>query len=154
NEFSSLYFYGWSWYNYYWNPYVGLPLRNQIVPATFRTLQEGPNGRRDWNSKLKFLDLRDPDHPHLASGEVPMNKFPFVNKVTHGNLLYSTHVEQAKDKNGNTFLYHVRSYVDRVDVSSPDQPQLLPSVNVPGYLVDVSDDGQLWYTVDFQWDEF
>jgi hypothetical protein len=83
-----------------------------------------------------------------------MNDFPFINKVTHGNILYSTHVEQATTPAGTSLLYHVRSYVDRVDVTDPDNPKGLPSVNVPGYLVDVSDDGQVWYTVDFQWDDF
>ncbi len=154
NEFQTLYYYGWSFYNYYWNPYTGLPLRNQIIPATFRTVVEGKNGRRDWESKLRFLDLRDIDAPKMAAGEVPMNDYPFINKITHGNVLYSTHVEQTKSAAGTTLLYHVRSFVDRVDVTDPDHPKALPSVNVPGYLVDVSADGGLWYTVDYQWDEF
>jgi hypothetical protein len=145
---------GWGWYTHYWSPYAGLPLRNQIIAATFREVVTGQGGRRDWNSELRFLDLRDADKPRVATGKVPMNDFPFVNKITHGNVLYSTHVEQATTPDGSSLLYHVRSYVDRVDVTNPDSPKGLPAVNVPGYLVDVSDDGSIWYTVDFQWDEF
>ena len=145
---------GGGFYTHYWNPYAGLPLRNQLLPMTFRTIVESASGRRDWESELRFLDLRDPDDPRVADGAVPMNDFPFVNKMTHGEVLYSTHVEQATTEAGESLLYHVRAYVDRVDVSDPDHPVALPSVNVPGYLVDVSDDGRLWYTVDFQWDDF
>lgn len=142
------------YYTHYWNPYAGLPLRNQILPVTFRRIVEAPDGRRDWHSELRFLDLRDPDAQRVAEGAVPMNDYPFVNKVTHGDVLYSTHVEQAKSEAGDSLLYHVRAYVDRIDVSDPDHPVTLPSLNVPGYLVDVSDDGALLYTIDFQWDDF
>ncbi len=145
---------GWGWYHYYWSPDAGLPLRNQIIPATFREVVTGASGRRNWNSELRFLDLRDIDKPRVASGKVPMNDYPFVNKVTHGNTLFSTHVEQATSKDGASLLYHVRSFVDRIDVTNPDQPKSLSSINIPGYLVDVSDDGKLLYTVDFQWDDF
>jgi uncharacterized secreted protein with C-terminal beta-propeller domain len=145
---------GWGWYQHYWSPYAGLPLRNQLVSATFRKVITGKDGRREWKSELRFLDLTDPDTPRITNGTVAMDDFPFVNKVTHGNVLYSTHVEQATSPDGSSLLYHVRSYVDRVDVTNPDKPKVLPSVNVPGYLVDVSKDGSLWYTVDFQWDDF
>ncbi len=154
DEFWSVFHPGWGWYRFYWTPQAGLPLRNQIIPATFRKIIEQADGRREWESELRFLDLRDLDNPRVAAGTVPMNDFPFVNKVTHGNILYSSHVEQATTPDGNSLLYHVRSYVDRVDVTDPDHPQALPMVNIPGYLVDVSDDGSLWYTVDYQWDEF
>jgi len=145
---------GWGWYQHYWSPTAGLPLRNQIISATFREVVTAPDGRRNWHSELRFLDLRDVKNPRIAKGKATMDDFPFVNKVTHGNILYSTHVEQATAPDGASLLYHVRSYVDRVDVSDPDNPVVLPSVNIPGYLVDVSDDGTVWYTVDYQWDEF
>lgn len=145
---------GQGFYARYWSPHAGLPLRNQILPVTVRRIVSGPSGRRDFQSELRFLDLRDPDAPRFAEGAVPMNDYPFVNKVTHGNVLYSTHVEEAKTEDGGSLLYHVRSFVDRVDVTDPDRPVQLPSVNVPGYLVDVSADGNVWFTVDYQWDDF
>jgi len=145
---------GMSFYATYWSPRAGLPLRNQILPATFRRIVENEDGRRDFSSELRLIDLRDVDNPRFTESAIPMNDYPFVNKVTHGEILYSSHVEQATTMNGESLLYHVRSYVDRIDVSNPDAPVVLPSVNIPGYLVDVSADGNLLYTVDYQWDDF
>jgi len=149
-----LYNQGMSFYATYWSPRAGLPLRNQILPATFRRIVETESGRRDFSSELRLIDLRDVDNPRFTEAAIPMNDYPFVNKVTHGEILYSSHVEQATTMTGESLLYHVRSYVDRIDVSDPDAPVVLPSVNIPGYLVDVSRDGNILYTVDYQWDDF
>ncbi|MCA9544361.1 MAG: hypothetical protein KC613_08220, partial [Myxococcales bacterium] len=154
SEYARIYNRGYSFYARHWSPAAGLPLRNQIIPVTYRHIVEDETGRRDFESELKLIDLRDIDHPRIADGTVPMNDHPFVNKVTHGDVLFSTHVEQATSEAGESLLYHVRAYVDRIDVSDPDAPVELPSLNVPGFLVDVSDDGRLLYTVDYQWDDF
>lgn len=153
-EFHRVYSRGYSFYARYWSPNAGLPLNNRIFPITHRHIVEDANGRRDFESALRFIDLRDIDDPRIADGSVPMNEYPFVNKVTHGDVLHSSHTEQATSPDGDSLLYHVRTYVDRVDVSDPDNPVVLPSLNVPGYLVDTSDDGTLLYTVDYQWDDF
>ena len=154
SETQRLYNQGMSFYAMYWSAHAGLPLRNQILPATFRRIVEDETGRRDFTSEMRLIDLRDIDNPRFTDAAVPMNDYPFVNKVTHGNTLYSTHVEQATTMTGESLLYHVRSYVDRIDVTDPDAPVVLPSLNIPGYLVDVSTDGSLLYTVDYQWDDF
>jgi hypothetical protein len=145
---------GIGYYWRYWNPYAGLPLRNQLLPFTVRRIMEDESGRRDWESELRIVDMSDPANPRIAEGVVPMNDFPFINKVTHGNVLFSSHVEQATSGEGDTLLFHVRAFVDRVDVSDPDNPVVLPPLNVPGWLVDVNDDGSLLFTVDYQWDDF
>ncbi|MBN1948071.1 MAG: beta-propeller domain-containing protein [Bradymonadales bacterium] len=145
---------GVGYYWRYWNPYAGLPQRNQLLPFTVRRIKEDVTGRRDWESELRIVDMSDPENPRIADGTLPMNDFPFINKVTHGAVLFSSHVEQATNSAGESLLYHVRAYVDRVDVSDPDHPVTLPSLNVPGWLIDVSDDGTLLYTVDYQWDDF
>ncbi len=154
SEVDAIYSGGVSHYWRYWNPNAGLALRNQILPFTVRQVHEGAGGRRYWESQLRLIDLRDVAAPRIAEGALPMNDFPFVNKVTHGNVLYSTHVEQAITGEGEQLLYHVKAWVDRVDVSDPDHPVLLPSLNVPGWLIDVSEDGSLLYTIDYQWDDF
>jgi hypothetical protein len=154
NQVDSVYRPGYSFYYYYWNPTSGLPLAGRILPFTERHIIELPNGRREWDSELGLVDLSDVDHPRVADGRVPMNDYPFVNKVTHGTVLHSTHVEEATTADGETLYYHVRSFVDRIDVADPDAPVPLPSLNVPGLLVDVSEDGSLLYTIDYQWDDF
>lgn len=153
-DFDYIYNQGLSFYARYWSPNAGLAINDNLLPITYRRVIETPSGRRDFDSALKLLDLRDVDQPRIADGSVPMNEYPFVNKITHGDVMFSSHVEQATTEAGEQLLYHVRSYADRIDVSNPDNPRALPSINIPGYLVDVSEDGQLLFTVDFQWDDF
>jgi len=154
DEAGSIYIPGYSFYNYYWLPQAGLPLEGRVLPFTERHLIELDSGRREWQSALRFIDLADIDAPRIAAGAVPMNDYPFINKMTHGHVLYSTHVENATTPTGETLLYHVKSYVDRIDVSDPDAPVALPSLNIPGMLVDASADHTLLFTVDYQWDTF
>lgn len=143
----------WSFYDYYWNPNAGMPLESQLLPATTRTVKGDPNGRRYYENTLRLIDLRNPDAPGLASGSLGMPDYPFINKVAHGKVLYSTHTEPALDANGNPKQYHERYFLDRVDASDPAALKLLPKVNIPGRLVDVDSAGKLLYTVDYQWDE-
>ena len=154
NEADSVYQPGYSFYYYYWNPTSGLAADGDLMPFTERHIIELDSGRREWNSELKFVDMSDLDDPRIAEGTVPMNDYPFVNKVEHGRILHSTHVEEATTESGETLLYHVRSYVDRIDATDPDAPVPLASLNIPGVLVDTSEDGSILYTVDYQWDEF
>lgn len=154
DEFERIHNNGYSYYVRYWSPYAGMPLRKQLLPVTFRRIVENESGRRDFDSRLQLIDLRDIDSPRLCDDSIPMNDYPFVNKITHGNILYSSHVEQATSDSGESLQYHVRSYVDRVDATDPDAIVALPSINIPGYLIDVSEDGGLLYTVDFQWDNY
>jgi hypothetical protein len=154
NEFERIYNAGMPFYYLYWSPWAGLPLENRILPVTVRKIITSASGRRDFQSFLRLIDLRDADHPRVARGELPMPKWPFVNKVTHGKVLHSSHVEETKTEAGTTLLYHVRSYLDRIDVSDPDAPRAFAKINIPGYLVDVSHDGQIAFTIDYQWDAF
>lgn len=143
----------WSFYDYYWNPSAGQPLDNQLLPVTTRVVNANSDGRRFYENALRLIDLRDPDNLRLASGTLEMPDHPFVNKVSTGTMLYSTHTEPALDVNGNPKLYHERYFVDRVDASDPNDLKALPKVNIPGRLVDVDASGTLLYTVDYQWDE-
>ncbi len=153
-EFARVYNSGMGFYYYYWSPFAGLPLKNQFLPVTSRALVRDQKGRRDYQSYLQFLDMRDPDYPQVLTSSIAMPEWPFVNKVTHGDIMFSSHVEETKGKNGNTLFFHVKSFVDRIDFSDPQNPKLLDKVSVPGWLIDVSNDGKLLYTIDYQWDEF
>ncbi|MBN1655893.1 MAG: beta-propeller domain-containing protein [Deltaproteobacteria bacterium] len=145
---------GWGFYDYYWSPSAGRPLNNKLLPVTMRVVRQSDSGRRYYQNYLRVIDLSDPDNPRLADGSLPMDDYPFVNRVGHGDILYSTHTEPAVDDDGNQKQYHVRYYLDRVDVSDPDDFVLLPKLNIPGVLVDVDESGMLLYTVDYQFDEF
>jgi hypothetical protein len=143
----------WSFYDYYWNPNAGQPLESQLLPATTRIVRADANGRRFYQNQLRLIDLRNPDMPTLAAGSLDMPDYPFVNKVGHGKMLYSTHTEPALDANGNPKQYHERWFLDRVDASDPAKLTARAKVNIPGRLVDVDSTGTLLYTVDYQWDE-
>lgn len=80
--------------------------------------------------KLRILDLSDPADPVLANTvELPdaLGQTPLQ---LEGSVVLTSHWEPVAGKPGK-----VRFYVDRVDVSSPHAPQVLPSINVPGSLV-------------------
>ena len=154
NVAESIYYPGYSFYNYYWNAGAGLALSGKVLPFTERRIIELPSGRREWDSALRLVDLSDIDAPRITDASVPMNEHPFINKILHGSVLHSTHVEATTTEAGETLLYHVRSFVDRIDVTDTDAPVELPSLNIPGVLVDTTDDGSVLYTIDYQWDEF
>jgi hypothetical protein len=143
----------WGFYDYYWNPDAGQPLENQLLPVTTRVVKTDATGRRYYVNALQVVDLRDPDNLHLASGSLDMPDYPFVNKVGHGTMLYSTHTEPALDADGNPKQYHQRYFLDRVDATDPNTLTALPKVNIPGRLIDVDASGTLLYTVDYQFDE-
>jgi hypothetical protein len=152
--YSGAYYGYWGFYDYYWNPDAGQPLNNQLLPVTTRDVNSGSDGRRFYKNYLRVIDLRDADKPHLAAGSIEMPDWPFVNRVSHGTMLYSTHTEPALDAKGNEKKYHERYFVDRVDASDPEHLKALPKVNIPGRLVDVDASGKLLYTVDYQFDDF
>jgi hypothetical protein len=147
-------YYGYAgYYDYYWNPAAGQPLDNQMLAVTTREVNTDDTGRRFFKNYLKIIDLRDPDNLHLAKGSVELPDWGFINRVKHGDMLYSVHTEPALDDDGNPKKYHEQYFVDRVEANNPDSIALLPKVNVPGQLVDVDDSGTIWYTLDYQWDE-
>jgi hypothetical protein len=154
DEIDHVYGGGWGFYDYYWSPSAGQPLENRLLPVTARVVHQSESGRRYYDNTLRVIDMSDPDRPRLAAGAVSMNDYPFVNRVGHGNVLYSTHTEPAQDEEGNKKQYHVRYFLDCVDASNPDELVLLPKLNIPGELVDVDESGRLLYTVDYQFDEF
>lgn len=143
-----------SFYDYYWSPNAGQPLNKKLLPVTVREVNTGAEGRRFYQNFLRLIDLTDPDNPRLAQGSVEMEKWPFVNRVGHGNILFSVHTEPALDAMGNPKQYHERYFLDRIDASNPDQLKALPKVSIPGKLVDIDASGSVLYTVDYQWDEF
>jgi hypothetical protein len=106
----------------------------------------------------ELVDIRDPAAPRLATRfEVPSllagggwGYFPMAGcsidlgwgwygggyyggyygnslALTDGDLVVSQHVEPLNDGSGRA-----RYYLDRLDVSNPDAPRVLPKINIPG----------------------
>ena len=104
----------------------------------------GPSTGED---AVVLLDLSNPDAPRRAGKVViPGSDWSWGLKAEAG-LLWLTHHEWTSGSHGE-----VRYYLDRIDVSDPDAPRLLPKVNVPGTFLGAGSAGRV-YTLDTTWDE-
>ncbi len=65
--------------------------------------------------------------------------------LTDGDLVVSQHTEPLDDGSGR-----VRYYLDRIDVSDPDRPVVLPKVNIPGAALHFNADTGELITVDYE----
>jgi hypothetical protein len=65
------------------------------------------------------------------------------NTLVDGDILVSQHEEPLDDDSGR-----VRYYMDRLDVSDPDQPRMLEPVSIPGKVVHFDGDAGLIVTVE------
>jgi hypothetical protein len=95
--------------------------------------------------ELRILDLSDPDEPRLAAAvAIPDSSWAW-GLYAAGSYLWLTHFEwHDGDDLG-------RYYVDRVDLSDPAHPRLLPKLNVPGVFFAASPDGRALYTLETWW---
>jgi hypothetical protein len=94
-----------------------------------------------------LFDLSNPDLPRRAGKVVlPGSDWSWGLKAEAG-LLWLTHHEWTSDARAT-----VRYYLDRIDVSDPGAPRLLPKVNVPGTFLGAGSAGRV-YTLDTSWDE-
>ncbi|MEY4545813.1 MAG: hypothetical protein RL685_2008 [Pseudomonadota bacterium] len=64
--------------------------------------------------------------------------------LTDGDLVVSQHTEPLDDDSGR-----VRYYLDRIDLSNPDRPVVLPKVNIPGTALHFNADTGEVITVDY-----
>ena len=88
---------------------------------------------------VHLFDLSDPDRPARASAvAIPGSAWSW-GLAAAGPFLWLTHYEWEAQPST------VRYYLDRIDVSDPYRPALLPKVNVPGVFFSASEDGaRLW----------
>jgi hypothetical protein len=68
--------------------------------------------------------------------------------LVSGDIVVSQHEEAVGDGSGR-----VRYYLDRLDVSNPASPELLPQVNIPGNVVHFDNDSGRIVTIDYLLDE-
>jgi hypothetical protein len=66
-------------------------------------------------------------------------------ELTDGDKVISQHAEPVAGKPGQ-----LKYYLDRLDVSDPYKPSLLPPINIPGTLVHYDDAASVLVTVDYQ----
>lgn len=102
--------------------------------------------------KLTVIDLADPDAPRVASVlEIPSAE-RLLTPLASGRELLVSHFELLSTRTDpitglpNTAKY----YVDRFDLSDPSAPRLVSTVNVPGRLVSLDENGRHAVTIDHQ----
>jgi hypothetical protein len=66
-------------------------------------------------------------------------------ELTDGDMVISQHAEPVSGKPGQ-----LKYYLDRLDVSDPYRPKLLPPINIPGTPVHYNDDTHELVTIDYQ----
>jgi hypothetical protein len=98
--------------------------------------------------EVVLYDLSDPDAPRRAGAVALAGASWSWGLRADGGLLWLTHHEWVSDR----WEEGVRYYLDRIDVSDPDAPRLLPKVNVPGLFLASSAGGTRVYTVEPVWD--
>jgi hypothetical protein len=159
---------GWGWGGFwYYDWYDGANVVQVGADAlAFRRwypedAPQNPDGSYPWVDALDALyvvDLSNPDAPSLASLTVTADPTTWWGDMQAvGDTLYTSHYEwvnhpDPKDPSGTD--YHVKYYLDIVDLSDRAHPSIGQKVNVPGQLVGASSaDPTLLYTIDYRWDE-
>ncbi|MCB9740681.1 MAG: hypothetical protein H6747_15565 [Deltaproteobacteria bacterium] len=100
-----------------------------------------------YKTLVAAIDLSDADAPKLGTVlELPQVSWVSEAQVS-GKLLVMTHYESKKAADGSwTGSY----WLDRVDISAPATPKFVDKVNIPGWLVGLSADGNDVVTLDWQ----
>lgn len=98
------------------------------------------------DTRLHVIDLADPEDPGTELVELPSG-LGSTGLLRSGNVVARSHFEASPDRAGS-----VRFYLDRVDVSDPSRPEVLPRVNVPGSLLAFDAEQGRAITVDYRMD--
>jgi hypothetical protein len=76
--------------------------------------------------KLRIIDLSEPDAPHVEL--LPLRDGQYVQLWVEGDHAIVSRYEQQTDA-------RVRFFADRIDISDPRAPLMLPTINTPGALL-------------------
>jgi hypothetical protein len=94
--------------------------------------------------RVLVYDLSDPDAPRLAS-EVELSASWSWGLLARGSFLWLTHFDWSPDGRDGGYV------LDRIDLSRPASPAVLPGVSVPGAIFAASADGSRVYTLETWW---
>ncbi len=94
--------------------------------------------------QVYVIDLSNPDAPVLGNPITLPDSDWSWGLTAVGNFAWITHYEWVPSSNYS----QVRYYLDRIDLTTPSNPQLLTKINVPGVFFSANPDGQTFYTQD------
>lgn len=95
-------------------------------------------------SGIRVVDVSDIDDPKDTAVSLP-DGLGVSGLVASGNVVARSHYERSPID-----PERVRFYVDRVDVTNPERPVRLPSVNVPGVVVALDAESGHAFTLDYR----
>lgn len=97
---------------------------------------------------VHILDFGNPKEPYHSAIDLP--------KATWRSALqgYGTTVMVGRYSRSSETASKVHFYVDRIDVSDPRNPRVLPSINLPGSLLSYEPSSDRFITVDYKVDSF
>jgi|GEM_PF-6496479 len=105
-------------------------------------------GKTEWTTNVRAISMADADKPAVA-GTLKLDNVPWYwgGKVS-GSTLYVTRYQWLKDKDGKDDKWYGKYWLDRIDVTDPAKMATQKSINVPGRVLSLSDDGKWIYTAD------
>jgi hypothetical protein len=155
---------GWGWGWGYWGCYVGdwyYGAETVQVSGHILAMQRytpPTDGSNNWTQTLVTVNLADPDSPVIGSTPiVDRTNWWWGNLRAAGDQLYVSHYEWLTDGHYDSVkgIYEPgtgRYYLDRIDLSSPEHPEVTQRINVPGIFVGASESNpNLIYTIDYRW---
>jgi len=141
--------FGEGWTNWYGGNLVNtgaqsVAIGNSMVILSTKSLMDANAQYIGTQSIAHVLDLTDPSKPKTSSFNVGSTQGT-TGLVASGTTL-AVGYYAASPTNANK----VRFYVDRIDMSAPNNPQLLAPVNVPGSLVAFDEGSSNAVTADYR----
>jgi hypothetical protein len=143
-----------AYYYSYYTPYGlvdhGVPMLNvdsTLVTAHTEYTYPDPNNSpipEVTVSELRVMDLSDPNQASVATVDLPTG-LGSTGLMKSGSIVARSHYEASTKTAGA-----VRFFLDRVDVSDPAQPEVLPSINIPGSLLAFDAASSRALTVDYR----
>lgn len=92
---------------------------------------------------LRVIDLADPEAPRSVDVSMPLG--PTTRLLTSGSI-----VARSRYRRSEADPTRVRFYLDRIDISDPGKPVLLPSINIPGSVAAYDAEHGRALTVDYR----
>ncbi|HEX2879428.1 MAG TPA: beta-propeller domain-containing protein [Polyangiaceae bacterium] len=134
---------------YYYYPYglIDRGARQVIVGTTLAAaetqIDDSTSQPIIQRSVVHVVDLSNPQNIADQVVNVPSG-LGVTGLVASGNIVARSHYEESSGTAGS-----VRFYLDRIDVSNPNRPTLLPKLNIPGSLLAFDARAQRALTVDY-----
>ena len=135
---------------------VGYYGYSSLVPA----LEEGYvvyyHPEYDWEHEtprytLHAISVLDPSDPTVVS-RYGFRASMVMNALIEDDVFYFTDYEYSWERVGEDYVWETRDWLGRISLADLNDPEQLPSVDIPGMMVDV--EGQRVYTLAGGWEGF